>query len=230
MGKKYSEEEIIDIVNREVACSQNLYRHTIINYTGKTKDIFYSEIISKRLLELGIEKLMEQSIKKISRTKSYHAHPDTIPIRNTTRLEENFAKKLFNERKKIGFLGRVIECQIPLKDSQEDAVGKIDLVSIDNSGVLYLIELKYGDNQETLLRAALEIATYYHELDKDKLIGDFSNKHKGLSIDRIKKAVLLGKTTQAYYEAMDLTNRPHLNQLIKTLEIQIAGADTFKKL
>ncbi|WDC83370.1 hypothetical protein PL321_11465 [Caloramator sp. mosi_1] len=57
------------------------------------------------------------------------------------------------------------------KTQKDDGVGKIDLISKSKNSI-WLIELKcykHKDkeaNEETLLKAALEIATYYQWLDK----------------------------------------------------------------
>ena len=60
--------------------------------------------------------------------------------------------------------------QIPLNDERKDKLGDVDLVSYnEKTKTLFLIELKYKRNKETLLRASLEIFTYYKSADIDKL-------------------------------------------------------------
>ncbi len=225
-----SKERIISLLDLG-STFENFYNLRVLNYKGRVKEsgVFYSEVIAEELLQRDIGKLLE-NIEKITRTKSYFVHEKKIAVRKKNRVEGDFAKKLFNGKKTLGNLGKVIECQVPLKDTSKSKAGKIDLISRNSKGDLYLIELKYGTNKETLLRAVLEIVTYYHRLNRAKLIEDFSRKFKELS-GKVRKAVLLGEDTQAYREAKSLSERPNLKRLIDELGVEIFSAEhSYKKI
>ncbi len=77
-------------------------------------------------------------------------------------------------------LGKIIDYEIPLKEKMSDKLGKIDIISVDSNGQsVRLIELKIKNKNgdETLLRALLEIYTYYKLIDcsgsKIKLLEDY---------------------------------------------------------
>ncbi len=220
MDKKYSEKEIKVLISG-ITSLDGFYVKKLVNLFNTVE---YNEIVAKKLLDRGIADFLRQAPGRITRKSSYRVHPGPIAIRKTNRQEENYAKKLFNAGSSIAGLGKVIECQIPLKDVRANTAGKIDLVSLADDGVFYLIELKYGDNKETLLRAVLEIAVYYQQLDREKFVSDFrvySDPVRCSSAAQIKKAVLLGEKTQAYCEFKDLEKRPYLKKLIESLEVQL---------
>lgn len=136
---------------------------------------------------------------------------------DTNRAEEIFAIKL--KGKKLEKLGLVIEYQVPLKEKSSDDAGKIDLITSTNKSV-YIVELKYIDNKETLLRAILEIWTYYKQLNKVNFLNSFKLLQQNKTED-IRKAVLLSVGCKAYNEAKGLSERPELKQLIKELDVEI---------
>ncbi len=131
-------------------------------------------------------------------------------------------------------LGLVKDYQIPIKNSRENkGLGKIDLISFNKETMtLYLLELKYEGNPETLLRASLESYTYYKIIDKKKLINDFFNSP---NIDnnkiKVKSAVLVTPKCRAYDELlqMDLGKRPNLKALVNFLDIRYFSVKTTTK-
>ena len=153
------------------------------------------------------------------------SHYGEISIADTNRLEENTAKNLLWTS--IGYLGEIIDYQVPLKAKQADKAGKIDLISFSgdvSSPSAYIIELKTGNNNETLLRAILEIHTYYCQLNKQSFLQSFEKyKTSKLKPKDIKKAVLLEESTSAYDECCkgNLRSRPNLRALIEKLDIDI---------
>lgn len=133
-----------------------------MNWTGTTKDTdeLYSEILANELLR----NLKEfDKISTVTRTETYcrenHCNIE-IDICKSNRDEENFAKRITGLT--LEGLGLIKDFQIPLKDTRADkGLGKIDLISFnEETKTLYLIELKYKENKETLLRASLESYTY----------------------------------------------------------------------
>ena len=113
----------------------------------------------------------------------------------------------------------------PLKDNYEEHRYKVDLISYnEDTKILYLIELKYEGNKETLLRTILESYTYYRIIDKPKLIKDclgfkttFINKFSSTDLTqvKVKPAVLVVPECKAYEELQEMEgmDRPKLKAL-----------------
>lgn len=225
MGIIYSAEETRDHLAKVIKNIEGLYKDECINWAGKTKGKenkeYYSEIIAKFLKEEGIKEKLSQ-IKPIGR-KKYKLNHDGKTKRETNRREEIFAKKLVTTKRAFANLGEILGYQIPLKDKQKHKAGKIDLISYnENPKRAYIIELKFGYNKETLLRAVLEISTYYHQLSQENFLNSFDQyKNNGLKPKDIKKAVLLCEFTNSYNEAKDLKNRLELKKLIEELDVKI---------
>lgn len=224
MGIKYSAEKTRDHLAKVIKNIEGLYKDKCINWAGKIKGEnkeYYSEIIAKFLKEEGIKNKLFQIQKNLIGRKDYNPYHDGKTQSKTNRQEEIFAKELFNSKREFANLGEIIEYQIPLKGKQKDKAGKIDLISYnENPKRAYIIELKFGYNKETLLRAVLEISTYYYQLSRENFLDSFS-KYKGLRPEHIKKAVLLCESTNSYNEAKDLKNRPELKKLIEELDVKI---------
>ncbi len=225
--------ETINELKKELSNIENLYKSKCVNWTGTTKDTdeLYSEIIANELLR----ELKEfDKILTVTRTETYcrenHCNIE-IDICNSNRDEENFAKRITGLT--LDGLGLIKDFQIPLKDTRADkGLGKIDLISFnEETKTLYLIELKYEGNKETLLRASLESYTYYEIVDKAKLIDDCFNNQKFIlnkvynHIDpteiNVKPAVLVVPKCNAYNELEDveLGERPKLKALALALDI-----------
>jgi len=205
-----------------------LYNDKIVNWSGKTSDSkeYYTEVISESLVMKMEEDNLFENISQIDRDDyKVPSHYGEISIADTNRLEENTAKNLLWTS--IGYLGEIIDYQVPLKAKQADKAGKIDLISFSgdvSSPSAYIIELKTGNNNETLLRAILEIHTYYCQLNKQSFLQSFEKyKTSKLKPKDIKKAVLLEESTSAYDECCkgNLRSRPNLRALIEKLDIDI---------
>lgn len=225
----YTRDEIIEMLGETLKDKKNiaqLYNDKTINYRGETKDTkeLYTEIISERLvMEMEDEDLFEKNITQINRDDyKIPSHYGEISITDTNRSEENMAKNLLWTS--IGYLGDIFDFQVPLKGEQVDKAGKIDLISYANDeSTAYIIELKTENNKnETLLRAILEIHTYYCQINKEKFLGSFE-QYKSLEPKDIKKAVLLEEGSLAHKEYCEkkLRDRPKLRALIEKLDIDI---------
>ena len=174
-----TKENIIIELMGKLGDINNLYNAECVVRKGKTNITkeFYTEIIAHELLR-NLTKF--ENIKPITRTKTYcrenHFNIE-FNYNESNRNEEIFAKRITGLSLKE--IGMILDYQIPLKGSRNDkGIGKIDLISFNKeNNNLHLIELKYKNNNETLLRAVLEAYTYYKIVDKDKLINDhFSSK------------------------------------------------------
>jgi len=206
------------------------YKEKFNNYIGKTSDTeeYYSEIIAAELLNTPeffdkIKSIKRESIGKSYLTKSHHDGTFSINEKSN-RHEEKFAKLLFDKNNNYSSLGKIIDFQVPLKDKQKDKAGKIDLISFDkNNSTLYLIELKYGENTETLLRAILEIYTYYKIVDEGKLKNDFKNlllEASDFEKIQVKPAVMLVKDLE----------KKHCKSFLELEEIKKGERINLKKL
>lgn len=206
-----------------------LYRQPFINWRGETRDDnkqLFTEIIAEELLKSDITKKLN-SLSPIKRKDYYVGTHDGNIARQTYRREEILAKRLFNysrEGNDLGELGKIFDYQVPLKSVRDDNAGKIDLVSLNvKASTAWLVELKWQNSKETLLRCALEIATYYQLLDKDIFIKSYKNNLNGLETGCIYKAVLVDEGGLQHEEIKEMKNgkRPRLKELVNSLDITL---------
>ncbi|WP_294728667.1 hypothetical protein [Fusobacterium nucleatum] len=221
MGKVYSKDEIIKMMEEAKSDMKNFYKKEFVNYSGETSDTkeYYTEIIAEWLLD---NFYLFDTIKMISRESSYNVktHDGKIKDEKSNREEEKIAMELFDysQNKGVTFdiIGKIIDYQTPLKNVQKDDVGKIDLLAYnENEKTLRILELKRPDSKETMLRCVLEAYTYLKIVDKTKLLKDF-----GLPEDTVIKAcpfVFYGK--EQYREMQQ--DREHLKDLIEKLGIEV---------
>ena len=225
-----TDKETRDDLKKELSCVDNLYKAQCVNWTGKTeKNEYYSEIISNELL-FNLKEF--DKISTVTRTNSYcrENHSEIKINLESNRNEEIFAKRITG----LTFedIGLINDYQIPLKDSLKDkGLGKIDLISYkEDIKTLYLIELKYKGNTESLLRAILESYTYYKIVDRTKLINDClgfkTNFIKNFSSFNpkeiiVKPAVLVVPECNASteLEEMEAGKRPKMKALSLALDI-----------
>lgn len=220
----YTRLQTINQLNKEFSNIENLYKVNCINWTGKTEDTdeLYSEIISNTIMK---EIHVFDELSTVSRIASYRRdNHSKIEINNSSnRHEEKFAKRITGL--KLDGLGLIKDFQIPIKNSREDVgLGKIDLISFNKKTMtLYLIELKYEGNKETLLRASLESYTYFKIIDKDKLLTNFFNAWD-IEVNKIniKSAVVVTPKCTAYKELIEVNSgkRPKFKALAKSLDIE----------
>ena len=185
---------------------------------GPTQDWYKSSCCCRTRAEHFAEAILDQkngglnklnSIAPVLRGNDYFmdTHDGTTPNASSNREEERLALALFGQI--IPGLGEIIDYQVPLKNKQKDmGVGKVDLLAYqEKTATLVLIELKKPDNEETLLKAVLEVFTYSKLMDQPKLKREFQAKFKGKfkmptdpdKID-IKTAVLVGEDSRARKE------------------------------
>ena len=150
----------------------NFYKSAVVNYKGKvtgSKDL-YSEVIAETLIN---DNFIKDWLNLIPVRPEHFKinHPNTDEnvdaLKITNRKEEILAKLLFYQGNVDG-LGYIFDYQTPLKATQNDSYGKIDLLGYNKDDKCYsVIELKYrpSGSEETLLRCVLEAYTYYRLLD-----------------------------------------------------------------
>jgi len=225
--KAYDKKQTIDALQKELASITSLYNAKCVNWTGETSDTNepYNEVIASELLR-NLKAF--DSINTITRESSYcrenHCNIE-MDICNSNRREEIFAKRMTGLT--LEGLGHILDYQVPLKGTRADKeAGKIDMLSFNQqTSTFYLIEVKYKDNTETLLRASLESYTYFRVVDREKLLADYGallEKMVGyvdLENVTIKPAVLLVPPCKANNELEDLAmyERPQLKALALAL-------------
>ena len=104
----------------------------------------------------------------------------------------------------------------------DDSAGKIDLVSYNETeNKVYLIELKQITNKiDGLLSAALEIYTYFKQLDKTAFINSFKKNYPTMSKNtNFVPVVLVQKDSRQHHEHNE-SEFPQLHKLLKKLGIQ----------
>lgn len=220
MGKVYSKDEIIKMIEEAKSDMKNFYKKEFVNYSGKTSDTkeYYTEIIAEWLLD---NFYLFDTIKMISRESSYNVktHDGKIKDEKSNREEEKIAMKLFDASQNKGWIfdkiGKIIDYQTPLKNVQTDKAGKIDLLAYNkDTKTLRILELKKPDSDETMLRCVLEAYTYLKIVDRDKLLKDFE-----LSEDTILKTCPFVFVDGAQYKEIQ-EDRKYLKELMKKLDVE----------
>ncbi len=213
MARKYSKQEIISFCKKASENMASFYQEDFVNYKGKTKEgEYYTEIIAEWLLD-NLDKF--KGIPQIERKSSYDIGHTGALGEKTNREEEYVAKMLYNTRQPYNGTGEFIDYQTPLKNVRADkGAGKIDLLSRnDKTQSVYILELKRGSSEETMLRCVLEGYTYLQIVSKDKLFKDF----KIPAGYKLKASPLVYKDGFQYKEYMD-TDRKSLHLLMEKLD------------
>jgi hypothetical protein len=233
MSKVYSNNELegmfYEYINEKG--TNLLYNSNFINWKGITKEeINYAEFISKLIIDnsliLGneiakIDKVNRESY--IINTKSHQNKKkvwarDNSPWNKQRRKEEHIVFALHDQNYIFSF-GRIVDYQIPIKSNKDDQCGKIDFIGIDyNNGIVNLCEIKNDKSEETLLRAVLEISTYYQQLNMEKFKSEVCSE---IARPLIKKVVVIFKGTTPYYQYCNLDKMPNLREIIERLEVKI---------
>ena len=118
--------------------------------------------------------------------------------------------------------------------NEQERLNTIDLLTYqDHKERMHIVELKYGDNKETLLRAVLECYTYFKTVNLEILIADYINEYTSRVFEfdestnssniKIVPTVLLSKSCNAYKELKEMEKglRPNLKELVDKLGVEI---------
>ena len=209
---------LIDEIPNDYSNPAEIYRKDIFTKRGRNRSI--SDAIANKLLdEKNSIRDVLTSISKVTRKNSYKvvSHDAAYKSKSVRRNEEVIAMWLCSrsasENIEFDRIGRFLDYQIPMNDSIEDNFGEIDLLSynsVENS--VYLIELKHPNNSESIIKAMLEIATYYQIIDHNKLLKDM-----GLPLDaKIRKMALASKDSTNISDFSKIKE-----ELAKSLEVEI---------
>lgn len=230
MAKSYTKKEIITKIDEAISRNKPIYKEPCLNYRQALKDcqMETTEVIAEHLVKLlsandshrnlfGITKITRE--KKSYKIDHHHKKEQDSSNRN----EEWTAIRLVRSGYTNKEYGTMEDYQVPLKNKQEDlGVGKIDLVSYHKeSNKFYIHELKVrpmdkkSSAEESLLRAALEIYSYFLTVDKEKLLLDF--EHPGA---RIIPSVLAFPNSRPYTEFTNRNEYPHVHAFMNTLGVK----------
>jgi len=237
---RYTKEKILDKVMDEMENPATLYKGKFANYNGRINDgPFYIEVAADEILNhidklKEIKSLIDDKSLNSKSIKSYdrdHKGEHENQSKGSLDSEKYLAKTLYNicnsndnePGKKFDHIGKIFDYEIPLATSSDDKAGRIDVVSFSDNSI-YLLELKKKESKETLLRCALEIYTYYRQLNLEKFIDDFRTSGK-LKEDFLAKdivpAVLVFKEGRAYKQYKDMANFPKTRKLMDDLGVQL---------
>ena len=215
--EKYTKEKVINFLEKHINSEKlpTLYKKTQINRSGSPNNSneLYSEIMAKYLLDRKVKHLFEE-IKPISRhdhNKKYimKSHKPLSSdqkksVSSKVREEEWYARFLYRPNEEFDCIGEVIDYQTPIKGNIFHVAGKVDLLAYKKKEkLLSLIELKMKreDEKEGMLRAILEICTYYYQIDKEQLKEELlENSTKYPAIEKTQMAVLIFKGSRQHKE------------------------------
>ena len=181
--------KISEVYDKAEKKPDTLYAQPFMNWNGSFEDKPSDErvVTTDRIAEWMWKSNILERISKVEMPldKTYliesHSGQPTTDTKNSNREEELFALGLFN--KKIypnSEIHSFVDYQVPIcRDSNntQENLGKIDLVSVSSKEKeIYIMELKKFDSDETLLRCASEIYTYYSQIDRERLVNEVKNK------------------------------------------------------
>ncbi|MEN6317207.1 MAG: hypothetical protein ABFD82_00415 [Syntrophaceae bacterium] len=212
----------------------SFYQEDFLNYEGSTLDS------KKKLTEVIADELVKNydQVSKIGknadirRTRSFNRNHDGVAnvkarmwrFGNLEYNEKLLAIALYNSRQ--GYcLGEIFDYEVPIKEKQTDKYGRVDLVSKDRlNHSVKLIELKIkpeNGNGETLLRALLEIYTYYKLISGsfDKFLRDYSLLPAEYL--QFQPAMLVEEETLSGKTLSDLKKHPRIETLIARMTNEI---------
>jgi len=115
-------------------------------------------------------------------------------VKGSGREEERLVLKMYAGVISAHPFGKILDYQVPLKNKKSDKHGKIDFIC-EKSNELWLVEIKRENSDESILRAIMEIVTYYQVMDKEKLLDDFGKNYIGEN--NIKKKIAIFKGSVA---------------------------------
>ena len=222
----YTRDEVEQIVK-----IKPLYQMPCVNWRGTTAKSktngggeYYSEIIAEIIL--NDEKLLNLPCGKVRDSFNFFRHDGSTKNADSSRKEERFCLEKYKKRNsELSPFGKIINYQVNIFVGTKI---NVDLVAYDKkSDTLWLIEVKGngGKSDETLLRCALEIETYYRCLQSQKqvLLTTLSSKDEGVQTSentKIQKGILVPEKSLPAREYSDLDNRPKVKDLMECWKIR----------
>ena len=208
---------------------ESFYKSSIVNHGGITVNWRWcTEYVANMIFDMDILGKFDK-IQKITRENSYNRQKmhdcksrNNVPAKKGGKLSEVQIAMHIRLNDYIDGIGKILDYQVPLKNTQDDKAGKIDLLAYDKQNkLLRILELKTNDSNESLLRAVVEGETYKRIVNQQKLKQDF-----GIPDDVKVVAcplIFTDRTSRVYQDYVDMIDneRPYLLTLIKDLEQQV---------
>ena len=207
MARRKTKEEVIEKLKK---CKpENLYKEGCIARIGYFEECLDYILSNKKLLD---------GIKKKQRQKTYDIKRPVNNKERTNRVEEWLVLDMYDPKdKEYKPFGKLLNYQIPLKNERLDKFGKIDFISLKDNSLL-LVEIKAPKSPESILKAILEIETYYRIVDLNRLKTDFD-----LPPDiEIKKVIAIDTGSVAHSQLQD----KRIRSLLKDLGIEVMAFTT----
>ena len=212
MSKELTKEEFLSRLENRTC--RYLYQVGVIATPNDNYVKYAYEYILEN--ELNSEKELK-GIDEIVRVKNYKVDHAKKHLEETNRIEEHIVMQFYSDNGKVyikQIFGKILDYQIPMKNSNEDkGIKAIDFINFKNN-ILYLSEIKAPNSKESLLKAILEIQTYYQIVCKSKLKKDFNIDEDVL----IKKSIVIYSNTKAYKQ---FQNNIYIKKLIYLFEIEV---------
>ena len=254
MANEYTKQQILDEFRHEKP-----YQRRCVNYNGETecgingerKSIPYIEIIAEFILS-KIKGNKHYDLQKYNDVRnSFGFDPRDLDISEGTEkhLCRKWYEKGFIDPRITEALGIPFECELNIVEGTKVNVDLVSYFAGEGEPVLYLIEVKgkatnkknrkFYSSDETLLRCALEIETYWESLEQafPDMIRDLSEtaKKKGIVFgdmtkDRVKKAILIPSETHAAEQFSDPEKYKNVHALLKKWDIKVVVYDKKIKL
>ena len=159
------------------------------------------------------------------RTRSFKVADHRGQIELSTGIEQLTEKRLVRAMRNSGTLpalGRVVDYEIPLKETDDARHGDIDLLCAPPSDDVLCVEAKQPSSKESLLKGVLQAYTYTSLVARRKasFLDDFG-LNKGA---RLAPAVLTFSGARSGQQLLSLGKYPHLLALIRRLNEDLALA------
>lgn len=220
----YSKRDMENTLEENRKSGEPLYKQNFINYLDVLTDDENRpciDFIAEKILK---DKDSYLNIKEIVRESSYDSSHNGVTDNDKSphHAEVLIAKRLFN-KEFSKTVGKIIDYEVPLKDTNEDkGVGKIDLLAFNKeTSTLSIIELKKEDSSETLLRCILEIESYSRYVSEDKLKNDFN-----CSSSSLVKAILIFDKSEPMKPFNDRDKYKYIFKLLDELDIKVYKIDS----
>ncbi len=236
MITRYSVKESNTIIDALIEKNEIIFSSDIVNKRGKAldSDLFYGEVVAKRLLTKHhfIEELQHKKkhLKGTVYGNPFHDGTSLNPTLFGLEEQQRVSIALYNKRD-LGSLGIALDYLVPIQNCENtDLLGIVDLVSYDKeNSTLYLTNYLYNDEKKvTLLQSALEIVTLKETVNVESFVATYFPLIKELdeeiniySIDVVPSLLFF----EGSYQDRSLTRlheMPHVVDLIESTGLIIS--------
>ena len=245
MSKKYSSQEIVSKIQQYLVKNDDklnkfydskFFASGVLSDTNEKVIDFIAKYIIDSLIEYRNGEWILKSIDKDPKATAKESdesmkYCSIVRENKEGEGEEQFQRDLYFKRKTIPIqLQEELEGEefiyFELAASKGRGAGKgIDLLSYNCKNRLSIYELKYGKVNENILKAILEIQTYYQRTNFVKFQKDWEYNRKNrlvpfsfdkLQFNEVRKVIIIDKRTNAYSQR----EYPNIRRLIELFQIK----------